>query len=32
VVEVDGVQYKLVALWRFGWVLRYNQEKPLDFV
>jgi hypothetical protein len=32
VVEVDGVQYKLVALWELDGVLRYNQEKPLDFV
>jgi hypothetical protein len=32
VVEVDGVRYKLVALWGLGGFLRYNQEKPLDFV
>jgi hypothetical protein len=31
-VEVDGVQYKLVALWELGRVLRFNQEKPFDNV
>jgi hypothetical protein len=32
VVEVDGVQYKLVALWGLSGFCGCNQEKPLDFV